>query len=135
MVNKCCIAICEDSYDQAVFISALQNVSPGTMCFSVLNPYDAFSIIRDEPLVPEIVFIEYQMPGMDAIEFLRTARDMKELRDTSIIVHAPWVKPHLLPELKKLGALAIYQRPYEYYGICNILTIFLKDKLGVTMQN
>jgi CheY-like chemotaxis protein len=135
MINKCCIIICISSDDQALFISALQDVSPNTICFSVCDPSDALYIIRDELLVPDIVFIENQMPGMDALEFLRTARGMAELKDTSIIVHALSLKPHILLELKALGALAIYQRPYEYNGIRNMLTLFLEDELGVTNQN
>lgn len=135
MINKCCVVICEDSYDQAVFIRALHDVSPCTVCFSVQDPADALFIIRDEALMPDMIFVEFQMREMDAREFLRIARCMSELKGTSIIVHAPSVEPHILLELKELGALAIYQRPYEYVGVCNILSIFLEDELGVTMQN
>lgn len=135
MIHKCCMIICEDSYDQAIFITAMHHVSPNTICYSAQNPADALLIIRDEALTPDLIFIDHQMPGMDAIDFLRLSRSMAALRETSIIVHAPLVKPHILRKLKELGALAIYQRPYAYHGVCNVLTIFLEDELGVTIQN
>jgi CheY-like chemotaxis protein len=135
MINKCCILINDDSMDQAIFTKALNDISPETICFTVPNPLDALYIMTAERVIPNFVFIELNGPQMDAIEFLNAIKSTDGLKDINVIVHAKSPLPNQILEIKEAGALAIYLRPYEYYGVCNMLNLYFTPEMIVLNQN
>lgn len=124
-----------DGYDQAVFIQALGDVAPNTVCITAENAYEALTVLVEGNIMPGYIFVELNMPGMSGIEFLKTIKGIPALRDIQVIVHSTSPQPNKVIELKELGALAIYFRPYEYAGICNMLSLYFVDEMGVIKQN
>ena len=135
MINKCCILINDDSVDQAIFTKALNDISPETICFTVPNPLDALYIMTAERVIPNFVFIELNGPQMDAIEFLNAVKSTDGLKDINVIVHAKSPLANQILEIKEAGALAIYLRPYEYYGVRNMLNLYFTPEMIVLNQN
>lgn len=135
IVSRICIFICDDIRDHKIFTKALSYVSPETICFPVRNPYDALNMITEENVIPTFIVAELEMPEMDAIAFLKALKNIEALREIPVIVHSTSPQPQKIIELKESGALAIYFRPYEYYGVCNMLTLYLSPEMGVINQN
>jgi CheY-like chemotaxis protein len=135
MISKCCIFIDDDPYHQAVFTKALQAVAPETICFTANNGVEALRMIGIEAIIPAYIFIEMNLPEMGGIEFLRTIKRIEGLKDVPVIVHSPFSQPHKIIELKESGALAIYLRPYEFLGVCNMLTLYFGSEMTGIPQN
>jgi CheY-like chemotaxis protein len=134
-IEKCCVFICEDVFDQAVFAEALHNVSPETLCFTASNGQDALYMMKEERIIPNYIFVELNMPKMDGLQFLRTIKKIQKLKEVPVIVHSTSPQPHKIIEIKESGALAMYFRPYEYYGICNMLTLYFGSTMATIQQN
>ncbi|MBL0744192.1 response regulator [Chryseolinea lacunae] len=121
--------------DQANFVRAVTHAAPGTICFMAPNALDALSIIRDNTIIPDYIFVDLMMPGLNAIEFLRLIKQISVLKDIPVVVHANQPVPDRLVDLKQAGAFAIHFRPYDHRGILNFLSLYFhNDKTRVLMN-
>ncbi len=134
-ISKCCLFIDNDPSHQVVFASALKDVSPETICFIVPDGIDALYMMLRENVIPGYIFIELQLPHMGGLEFLRAVRQMELFREIPVIVHSTSPQPHLIIELKELGATAIYFRPYDYQGVCNMLALYYANDASRILPN
>jgi response regulator RpfG family c-di-GMP phosphodiesterase len=134
-INSCCLLINDDPHDQETFVQALSVVSPGTLCFTTPTPADAFYMMMEENLIPNFIFIELDMPKMSGIEFLNEIKKISVLKDIPVIVHTISPNPNKIIEIKESGALAIYYRPYDYAGVCNLLTLYFGEDILRIGQN
>jgi CheY-like chemotaxis protein len=134
-VNKCCLLINDSPFDQAIFVQALNNVAPDTICFTTTNCYDAIHLMTEENVTPSYIFVELNMPGMNGLDFLKTIKKIETLKEIPIVVHSTTPQPHKIIELKESGALAIYLRKYEYTGVCNMLTLYFGSTMVTIKQN
>ena len=127
MISKCCIFIDADPYNQALFNSALHDISPDTICFNVANSFDAMHMIGAEGILPAYVFLEFNSHERESLEFLSSVRKNPGLRDMPVIVHATSPSPHYILQLKESGASAIYYKPYRYADIVNMLSLYFSS--------
>ena len=92
-------------------------------------------MMTEDCVIPDFVFIEANAPKMDAIEFLHIIKRTEQFKDINVIVHAKSPLPHKVLEIKASGALAIYLRPYEYNGVCNMLNLYFTPDMHVFQPN
>jgi CheY-like chemotaxis protein len=135
MIRKCCLFIDNDPYSQAVFTRALTDLSPETICFTAANGMDGLYMMLEEKVMPAYIFIELHLPRMGGLAFLREIKGNESLKGIPVIVHTTSPQPHQIIELKELGAHAIYFRPYEYHGVCNLLTLYFSQEMASIQPN
>jgi CheY-like chemotaxis protein len=135
MITKCCLFIDNDPYSQAIFTRALTDLSPETICFTAANGIDGLYMMLEERVIPSYIFIELDLPRMGGLAFLREIKGKESLKEIPVIVHTTSPQPHQIIELKELGAHAIYFRPYEYYGVCNLLTLYFSQEMAGIQPN
>lgn len=126
-MNRSCLLINSSPRDQKIFVEALASVAPDTFFMLAIDSTEAFDILLDDGLIPDCVFVELTMPGIDAEEFLRKAKSNETLKDVPVIVHSPIPVRHRIEELLGMGAHALYFKPYNYFGVCNVLNLYFKD--------
>jgi len=135
MINKSCIFIDHDPYNQAVFTRALGDVSPETICLTASSAEDAIYMLTKENVMPSYIFVEQDMPDMSGIDFLKTIKQFHALKDIPVIVHSLSPPANKIIEMKESGALAIYYRPYEYWSVCNMLTLYFGSQMATIQPN
>jgi CheY-like chemotaxis protein len=128
-INRSCIFINEDPQEQAVFVKALADVSPQTLCFTAPDGIDGLYMMLREGIVPDYLFVEMIMPRMNALDFLKAIKKIASLRDIPVIVHAISPLPDQITEIKNAGATALYLREYDYEGICGMLNVCITDAI------
>jgi hypothetical protein len=118
-----CLFIGNQGEDLHIFKSALGDVFPGACCYTSENGLEAISIMDEYDLVPD--FVELEGTGYDTLRFLNEMKRTEVLKGIPVIVHAP--VPHLdkVQALRESGALAIYFKPYNYTGVCNVLNLYI----------
>lgn len=124
-MHRSCLFVNSDPIDQSIFIAALSDISPETDCFLAVNDEEALDIMQEDGVVPDYIFIELDMPGIDGNRFLKRVREVQSLRAVPVIVHCSHPEPQCIDDLKEVGAFAIYLRPYDYWGISNLLSLYL----------
>ena len=115
----------DDPGDQAVFVRALGDVTPETLCFTAVDGRDALFMMTNENIIPDYIFVELNMPRLDGIDFLREIRKLADLRDIPVVVHTLYPSQQKINEIREAGAFAIYLDEYHYLGICNLLRLYL----------
>lgn len=133
-MTKSCLFVNSDPVDQSTFIEALADVSPETLCMIASDDAEALDIMKADNLAPDVIIIDLEMPGIDAMRFLNGVKNIESLRDVPVIVHCQHPNAYAVMKLKEMGAFAIYYRPYEYWGICNILNLYLNDDVKALMN-
>jgi hypothetical protein len=127
MISQCCLFIDADPYNQALFNSALHEISPETICFNAATPSEAMYMINSEGIQPSYVFIEFNAQEHESLDFLVNARRIPDMRNTPIIVHATSPPAHYILKLKESGASAIYYKPYKYADVLSMLTLYFSS--------
>jgi len=112
--------------DRAVFFTALSDVYPKTICLVADDGFEAIEIIREEGVIPDYIFMELEITNGDGLYFMHELRKMKRIEDVSIILHHVDHPNTHLEELKQLGILAVYQEPYNYQGVLNVLNMYFR---------
>jgi DNA-binding NarL/FixJ family response regulator len=135
IINKSCFLINEDPGEQAVFLKALNDVSPQTLCFTALDGSDGLYMMLKEGLIPDFIFIEMITPRMDALAFLRQIKKIETLKDIPVVVHALRPKPNEVIAMKEAGAAALYLKDYDYDGICSVLNLYMSDIIPIIHPN
>jgi CheY-like chemotaxis protein len=127
--------VSNDPYNRAIFTRALSDVSPATLCFSIPTGVDALSLMKEESIIPDLIFIDNELPRMNALDFLRNLQKQEQYKRIHVIVHAPEAYPKAIKEIQACGALAIYRKPYEYTGTCNILSLYFSCSTQIFQLN
>jgi chemotaxis response regulator CheB len=128
-IHKFCLLVNDDPYDQAVFVNALMDVSPGTLCFTAPDGIVAMHMMLKEDIVPDFIFVELSMPKLNGLDFLREIKKINYLKDIPVFVHASLHERNKLSEIKEAGAKAIYLQRYNHGGICNLIHLYLSDNV------
>lgn len=120
-----CLFIGSEEADLEIFKNALHDVHPGAACFSSDNGLDAVRLMDDYDLVPDLIIMELEGTGYEALWFLHSMKRHPIMRDVPVIIHSPVAHPEKVDMLRDCGATAIYFKPYEYTGICNLLNLYV----------
>ena len=134
-LSNICLLVSDNPSDHDIFGRVLSDVSPETTCCVTTSCQEALALIIDEQIIPDIVFIEAELSGISAIEFLTLFRSDPIYRDIPVIVHARSLTKRKIKEMKAAGATAIYPRAYHYDGILNIFFIYQFPELILRQRN
>jgi CheY-like chemotaxis protein len=126
-INKSCLLVNDNAHDQAVFVKALMEVSPATLCLTAPDGVDAMYMMLREDFIPDYIFVELSMPRLDGLNFLRTLKKIKNLKNIPVVIHANSTQEHKLSEIKEAGAKAIYMQRYSHVGVCNLINLYFTD--------
>lgn len=132
---KYCLFVSPNAGDQDVFKRAFRRMSPADDCITASNARDAFRVIREKCIIPDLVCVERHMKAVDGIEFLRMVKSMEYLKNVPIVVHASSIEQDDIEELKRLGVAAILLRPYDFYSVCTMLALYFGLELIAISQN
>ena len=120
-----CLLVDIDRHDQQIFTNAMDQVAPETDCFIASDGAEAIQILEQGDVRPDYIFMDISTPGTNGCEFLRTVKDMPDLSDTPVVVHATTARPKEMEDLMKLGAFGIHLKEYTYENICRMLSKYL----------
>lgn len=122
--------------DQLLFAMGMKDMCPETLCVMTLNGQDALDLMNHNPeLIPNYILIELNLGGMNAVQFLRNIKKHKVLKRIPVIVHSSTPQPGKVKKIMASGATAIYFKEYDYFGICNMLSLYLGSEQLTLQQN
>ena len=100
MPYKNILLIDDDSDDNLFFVEALSAVDKPINCRTILNPARAWEELQVLEELPDIIFLDYNMPLLTGLEFIKRMQGVERLKNVEVIVlstpseqvMAPWLE-------------------------------------------
>jgi len=109
----------DDTDDSELFKEALNEVDASAVFFHAENGEDALKILSEFQL-PEIIFLDINMPRMNGWEFLRELKFIERYRSIPVIMYSTTSHPEEMQTANALGVL-FQTKPSSYSGLKNML--------------
>ncbi len=113
------ILLVEDDPDIRAIATLSLEALGGFGVTSAASGPEALAVVH--ALAPDLILLDYMMPGMDGGEVLATLRADPSLCDIPVAFMTAKVRPEDVIRLKSLGAVAVIAKPFDPGELSNEL--------------
>jgi CheY-like chemotaxis protein len=99
------LLIDDDDDDQFIFLGALKEIAPDSRCHISNNALEAFQYLHAVAEVPDMLFLDLNMPMMNGFEFLLILKKDIRFSPIPVIIFSTSDNPEDLDRANELGAL------------------------------
>ena len=111
MMPKLAFFIDDDLDDQEIFSLAIHEVSDNITCVFANDGISALEIIKANDLfIPDLIFIDVNMPRMNGIKCLSEIKKFKHLEHVPIFIYSTSAETSVVEESKKIGAAGFIKK-------------------------
>lgn len=90
MLKKNILLIDDDIEDADMFIDAVNSLDKNILCRAETNPLKALEYLNSSVELPDIIFLDYNMPVLNGSELLEKIRGEKKLQSIRVIVYSSY---------------------------------------------
>ncbi|CAM3379448.1 response regulator [Flavobacterium chungbukense] len=108
MPYKNILLIDDDSDDTQFFLEAVQEAGKEAVCHTALNPLKALEDLENAEQLPDIIFLDYNMPAVNGLEFLKRMGQIERLKNIEVIVLSTPPEEVMVPWLDRNNIRAKY---------------------------
>ena len=109
----------DDADDRMLFQTALGEVCSACRLLMVTNGAEAMQVLTsDQPVIPDVVFIDINMPLMNGRELLTRIRQRPEFDAMPVVVYSTSTFKHDRARMQQLGAHSYLVKPITYNQLC-----------------
>jgi CheY-like chemotaxis protein len=117
-----CFLIDDDEDDYEIFKMALNDIDPAIRLHYAYNGFDALKKLNGEHhLVPDFIFIDWNMPKMNGRQCLEEIKKNERLRHIPVYIYSTSSDPKAIEETRRLGASDFIVKPSSISTLVNIL--------------
>lgn len=123
------ILIVDDDLDDiTLFCQAVQEIDPQAECLLAKNGKEALDLLDKLVTLPDLIFLDINMPIMNGKEFLLIGKKDSKLKDIPIVIYSTTAKTKEIDEFLQLGATDFLTKQVKFKKIVSdirsILTRF-----------
>jgi CheY-like chemotaxis protein len=108
MPYKNILLIDDDSEDILFFVEALSAVNKQAVCRTMLSPDRAWEELQVAKELPDIIFLDYNMPMVTGLEFIKRMQAVERLQQIEVIVLSTPPKEVMEPWLERNNTAVKY---------------------------
>jgi CheY-like chemotaxis protein len=110
-----------------LFQEALKEIGNGSECEIASDGKDAFEKLKTlKDNLPELVFLDLNMPRMNGREFLAKFKKEKQYRDIPVIIWTTSAAQNDIDETTALGASYYLIKPNRFEELCNQIKLVME---------
>ena len=115
MTAKKVFLIDDDPDDRAFFCEALEEIAADILCYSAVNGRKALSqIINKEIEIPDVIFLDINMPQMNGWQFLSMLKQYEPYEKVPVIMYSTSSHPEDVEKARQSGALCLFTKPNDF---------------------
>jgi len=118
-MHKKILLIDDDEDEQFFFMEALKEINAAIKFFFAANGHEGIRML--EFLLPEIVFIDINMPLINGLECLELIRNNKNIKQVNVIIYSTGVDDKIRDKVIKKGATACIKKQGSVHDLADIL--------------
>jgi len=120
------VFIIDDDEDELLVITkALESLNIPFTCTSATCGEQGLKKLSN--IRPDIIFVDYQMPGMNGLECLGAIKRLTQCKSTPIILHSSTMEQRIQLLGQSLGAAACINKQASIPNLINFLKNFLHE--------
>lgn len=125
MLYKNILLVDDDREDAEIFRDALQVLGKEIVFHAVYDPLDALEKLKKAHQLPDLIFLDYNMPFLNGVELLAKFQNEKKICEIPvIIISAP--SDEFVQDLLKTNKIIKYiSKPNTFVEMVNILKAIL----------
>jgi PleD family two-component response regulator len=116
----------DDADDRELFCEVLKEITPSANCVVYDNGSTALTFLRESDFVPDYIFLDVFMSGMDGKECLLKMKSLKTIQNVPVIMYSGLDDANQMNIYKKLGASTFICKPSSLEALRNILATIVK---------
>jgi len=129
MISKTAILIDDDQDDLDILEESIKDYSPEIACFQFTSATNAIdSILAGSTLLPDFIFVDYNMPLVNGEECVREFRKNHDFDETIIVVMSTSISAKVATQLSSMGANYTFQKPASYKAYQGIIAKIIPSK-------
>ena len=121
MLRQHILLIDDDEDDHEIFITATQEISAEINCSSLFNALEALEKLQTRQLMPDLIFLDLNMPVMSGQQFLSAIKSDENLKSIPVVIFSTSSELKTVERLKKMGASDFITKPGLYNELVTIL--------------
>lgn len=115
----------DDHDDIDFFVAAIEHLSDGISCFSFTSASKALQKLLSGELIPDVIFLDLNMPGINGQEFLATLKSTAGIKEIPVIILSTASDSLIAHTLKAEGASGFLTKPASIKDLSNLLSPYL----------
>ncbi|MFX1702364.1 response regulator [Chitinophaga sp. CC14] len=122
------LLIDDDIDDRMIFGEVLKELAPDIIYHEAINGEDALFKLNNN-LVPDLIFLDLNMPRIDGKQFLAEIRQQDHLKHIPVVIYTTSSHESDKKETRELGASYFLTKPNSLHELTHILVDLLQQKL------
>lgn len=122
MSVKTCLLVTDDPDDHQAFSEAFSEISAQAVVLIVLDSNKAVELLRTEKHVPDYLFVDLSMQGIEIGPFLQMLRQQPNLSGVPTVLYG---EESVFQEIADQTGLLFLDKEYGYSGLRNFIKEFI----------
>ena len=101
MLYRNILLVDDDADDTQLFLEALKSMQTGAVYRTVSNPKTALAELRTAEELPDLIFLDYNMPMINGLDFLKQMKLEKKLEQIEVVLISTPPEEFMYAWLKK----------------------------------
>lgn len=119
--NKVLFIVDDDEDDINLFVEAVNEIDKSMECFKAKNGEDALKRLDDLQMLPDVIFLDLNMPKMNGREMLARLKASEKYKDIPVVIYSTSAAEQDKIDTKNLGASAYLTKPDSFTELCREL--------------
>jgi len=111
----------DDEDDHFLFKAALESINPAMLCQTAINGKIGLEKLRNSDVLPDIIFIDLNMPAMSGLDFLVQIKKEEKLSHLPVGIFSTSNLMRDNEMAKKFGARFFFTKPNDFQEFCKKL--------------
>ncbi|MEO8147451.1 MAG: response regulator [Bacteroidia bacterium] len=108
------LMIDDDDDDKSLFSEAVEEIDPNIKCVTAKDGKDALEFLKNCNELPDFIFLDLNMPGMNGKKFLEELKKSTRLANIPVVIFCSSGNWDDVEETKNLGASMYLRKPADY---------------------
>jgi CheY-like chemotaxis protein len=121
MIYSRLLVIDDDEDDLEIFEAAVNELEEPVSCELRNNAATAFEELKGGSLVPDVIFLDLNMPVMNGRQFLVAIKQLDELKDIPVIIFSTSSHSETIEDTRSLGASGFVTKPNSFAELVKVL--------------
>lgn len=108
MLRKDIFLVDDDEDDITNFMDAIHSLNKEVSCRTSSNPIKALAELNSTEKLPDLILLDYNMPFINGLEFIRRLRSYDRLADIEVVMFSTPDEQIMIPWLLKNNTVVKY---------------------------